>query len=66
MDDGDKIIDFRERKVASELKPLAGVLYRLVQACKRLIWQRPSDIELEEIRRLVRAYDKEIRKDDAQ
>jgi hypothetical protein len=55
-----KIVDFEERRITQQLKPLARILYRLVGACRRLIRQQPDDPELDEIKELVVKFEQEI------
>ena len=55
-----KIVDFEERRITQQLKPLAHILYRLVGACRRLIQQQPDDPELDEIKELIVKFEREI------
>jgi hypothetical protein len=55
-----KIVDFEERRITQQLKPLARILYRLVGACRRLIQQEPDDPELDEIKKLVMKFEQEL------
>jgi hypothetical protein len=55
-----KIVDFEERRITQQLKPLARILYRLVGACRRLIQQQPDDPELDEIKCLIAQFEQEL------
>jgi hypothetical protein len=55
-----EIVDFEEHRITQQLKPLARILYRLVGACRRLIQQQPDDPELDEIKKLVVKFEREM------